>query len=284
MLVAKNEFNQECFAWNTSKSEGSFFCRDCNEQVVLKKGKIREHHFAHKAYSKCSSNVGESNIHYKCKRELYTALTKQENCSSCFMELKVGPLRPDICLRINGRPVVIEVQRSSIDIDVIIKRTRYYSNYKRENIFVLWILPNESVLKTRFSKKHNKKLTYPKSWQLFLHQMYFGRIYIWSHNSFVKPLHLSKFEFYVEEGNWVEESPEEFHNTNWYNNQVGYANYGGYKKTSKTQYLSIPPINKENQLMDISKDFHFEGRSELVQKNWDVPSANLLIDRQSKWW
>jgi len=35
-------------AWKTEKSEGPFRCPGCAGEVILKKGKVKEHHYAHK--------------------------------------------------------------------------------------------------------------------------------------------------------------------------------------------------------------------------------------------
>ena len=68
MLTAFSDSNPSCYAWVSQKSEGPFYCKKCNIEVILKKGLIKQHHFAHKPPKQCMFGYGESDIHYKAQR------------------------------------------------------------------------------------------------------------------------------------------------------------------------------------------------------------------------
>jgi len=123
MIVAQNSEKIRCIAFETEKDKKPFFCSFCNNKVVLKKGETREHHFAHKPPTDCQYGKGESQIHYKIKREIYLTLKDHPNCSKCEIERILEGVRPDVSLYIGKVPVAIEIQKNRIDIDYIIQRT-----------------------------------------------------------------------------------------------------------------------------------------------------------------
>jgi competence CoiA-like predicted nuclease len=47
MLVAHRFDKSRCIAFETEKNEGPFHCPFCEAEVILKKGNLREDHFAH---------------------------------------------------------------------------------------------------------------------------------------------------------------------------------------------------------------------------------------------
>ena len=128
MQTALNPSRGKCLAWETEKNEGPFNCPGCNGIVLLKKGKIREHHFAHKPPFDCLYGAGESQIHYKCKREIYEELLSHPKCSDCEIEKILDGVRPDVFAIISECKVAIEVQKSTIDIDTIGRKSTIYSN------------------------------------------------------------------------------------------------------------------------------------------------------------
>ena len=60
MLVASNDGSELINAWDAEKDEAPFFCPECKAEVVLKKGQIRQHHFAHTPPFNCMYGEGES--------------------------------------------------------------------------------------------------------------------------------------------------------------------------------------------------------------------------------
>jgi competence protein CoiA len=95
MLVALNSDGERCYASDSKKSEGPYFCpdSDCEEELILRKGSINIHHFAHKSTDSCSYSSGESELHYKCKTDICKTLEEHKLCKNCDIERSLGVCR-----------------------------------------------------------------------------------------------------------------------------------------------------------------------------------------------
>ncbi len=202
MLVANNQKDTRCKAWLTEKYEGPFCCPECQEEVILKKGQIKAHHFAHKPPITCQYGAGESQKHFTTKQAIYEALEKHQNCKHCDLERVLKGVRPDISLRINNIPVAIEIQKSTIDINEIMRRTLCYTQL---GIYLIWIMPENEPSKLKTISDGQKIIYRLREWQKYLQNMYYGRLYYWQEGAVVSPLHLSPYRHYVESGNWVDD-------------------------------------------------------------------------------
>ncbi|MDM8551740.1 competence protein CoiA family protein [Desulfobacterales bacterium HSG2] len=262
MLVAINEIQEENLAWLTEKSQGPFSCPECKSEVILRKGKVRAHHFAHKPPINCIYGVGESQKHLIVKRQIYEALLNHPNCSRCQLERRLKGVRPDISLYVGDTRVAIEIQKSPIDIDDIYRRTQRYTEL---DVYLLWILPDDSPL-TFFHKGEETDVHRIKEWEKYLHAIYWGRVYYWQRNALVSPYHFDKFETWVEESNWYSEDGDEM-------------SAGGYYRETKS--LKVPSTHNE---LHIADDFQPITRPQWSAKNWTVPNAKLWIDTSQKWW
>ena len=256
MLVASSEIQEGNLAWLTEKPQGPFFCPACNTEVILKKGKIRAHHFAHKPPVDCIYGVGESQIHLKVKRQVYEALATHPDCSKCELERQLNGVRPDISLYIRGTRVAIEVQKSTIDTDEIYRRTQRYTDL---DIYLLWILPDNSP-STSFRPREGTHVHRIREWEKYLHAMYWGCLYYWQSEAIVLPCHFDSFSAWVEESQWYSEDGEEM-----------YA--GGYYR--KTKSLKVP--NMYNKL-HIADDFRPTIREQWSNQNWTIPNTKLWIN------
>lgn len=283
MLVANDIAGNREIAWNTTKDKGPFSCPQCLAEVVLKKGEIKVHHFAHKPPFDCAYGSGETQKHLTVKRAIYEDLLGQPNCTKCELERSLNGVRPDVSLYINGKPVAIEIQRSDIDIEIITQRALRYSKL---GIYLIWVMPdNEPV--SEYDPDENTYTCRPKIWQKFLHSMYFGRLYYWQDGATVEPIHLSKYQYWVPESNWVEdycaEIGEDLSGTNWYEENYYEAGYGGYQKTAKVEKLiEWAPLGSRR--LHIARDFRPISRSGFETKNWTVPASKIWADSLSKWW
>src|ERR1044071_9020644 len=124
-------------AYLESKRNAPFLCIDCNEEVILKAGRTKVNHFAHANPIACKFAEGESEEHRRCKMEIYEALKQLPHVRDVILENPLGEVRPDVSAYINGVPVAIEVQISSLSIETIMRRT---IDYFRKGIYVLWLL------------------------------------------------------------------------------------------------------------------------------------------------
>lgn len=265
MLVASNATQERNLAWLTEKSQGPFFCPECKSEVILKKGRMREDHFAHKPPVYCIYGKGETQLHLKVKREIYVALVTHPNCSKCEIERRLNGVRPDISLYINEKPVAIEVQNSTIDIDEISRRTFRYAQL---GIYLLWVVP-VSAPKTQYREKEGVFVYRIKEWEKYLHTMYYERLYFWQEQALVTPYHFSEFRIWVEESQWYDEYGDD-----------QYA--GGYPRSAKSLKLPVPyPERKIHMAEDFIAE---ERRKPFNTKNWSIPGRKLWKDDLSRWW
>lgn len=282
MLVAFDKSEARRLAFQTDKSDGPFLCPCCKEEVILKKGKIKEHHFAHKPPVACQYGKGETELHYKAKREIYQALVEHPNCSKCELERPLKDVRPDISLYIGNTPVAVEIQNSNIPIEEITRRTIAYAG---KGIYIVWIIPDKEP---DYSLDDDEKMiTRIKEWHKFLQAMFFGRLYYWTHNGYyVTPMRLETYSQITKSGNWVEDYEdsigEDLSGTDWYSENYDYADYGGntiyYKSTKEIIKNPRGKLSLVDDFMATSKTKKFE------TKNWTVPACRLWMDNLKKWW
>lgn len=287
MLTAFDKSKTKRIAWDTGKEQKPFTCPQCKNEVILKKGNKKVHHFAHKPPVNCSFGTGESQKHYAVKKAIYEALLKEPNCSKCELERILEGVRPDISLKINDSYVAIEIQNSTIDISLINQRIE---RYNKLNIHLIWILPDNNptiVSPDSIDEGIHKKLCRPKEWEKYLHQLYFGKLYYWQDNANVKPLHLQTYQYEIASGNWIEENDEcqDLEGTNWYNDNIDEAYYGGHTKYSKIKKEFIfPKLNGENIILNIAKDFKPTIVKQSTFRGTTTPHRKLWIDKIKAWW
>ncbi len=247
--------NEKVNAWLESKSNKPFACPECSDEVILKKGSIKCHHFSHKPPYDCEFGAGESEQHRKCKIELYNLLKSSSAVSDCEMEKGLGSVRPDIFFKTLNISIAIEVQISSLSLEDIIYRT---IEYGVKGIHLLWLpIFSDRLLDKRYS---------PKIWEKWLHTTYFGRVYYWHSELKVVPVHFDEHQLYVEERSWFESGGNE-------------VSAGGYYKKSKR--FRTPNLGRS---VNILRDFRPTSRNSLCVPDYTIPECRLLIDKQSTWW
>ncbi|MFC5271368.1 competence protein CoiA family protein [Adhaeribacter terreus] len=65
--------------------EEQYHCIECDSQLILKEGKIRQKHFSHIPYQNCN---GETILHKTAKRLIYDVITKNRK-NECSINLKI---------------------------------------------------------------------------------------------------------------------------------------------------------------------------------------------------
>jgi len=226
MLIAKDGDGHSKMARLAKKDGAPYFCPVCREPVVLKKGSIYIHHFAHRPDSLCDY-VGESERHLSTKLSIYDALGEEHECE---IEKPLDGVRPDVLAQIGDNQVAIEVQRSNLSYTVIRQRMERYHGL---GISVLWVLPSSPPSTLR-----------PSDWQRYLHATYYGRLYYHLRDATVIPTHLSRLE------KWIPASV------------IRGERYGGYNKLLRTCEL----IDAPRHTVNIAEDFRSSKRDEWVGK------------------
>jgi competence protein CoiA len=251
-------------AWKTEKSEGPFRCPGCTGEVILKKGKVKEHHYAHKPPYDCQYGAGETQVHYRCKREIFEALLARPECSDCDIEKQLNGVRPDVYAVISSARVAIVIQKTTVDLNDIERRS---ARYRMLGIYVLWIAVQDSP-KMIWHEGEEEWACRPKEWEKYLHSMYFGRVYYWTGGLSVRPFHFDKFQIWVAESEWYDEDGE-------------FRQEGGYYRDARALKR---PMQYPVDTIDIVRDFSPQRRKVFNAANWSIPECNIWMDSLKPWW
>lgn len=211
MLMAKGEDGRRRLATRTKKNQGPFYCPECQDQVILKKGEIVIHHYSHRAKSRCAY-AHESQLHLRIKLQVAAALRKAGHKRR--IEAVRGDQRADVLWKHPEGLIAIEVQVTKLPWEEVRRRTREWND---KDCAVLWLLPPPIP---RASKKPRD--TYATSpFERYLHTLYVGRVYYW-HDPYFVPVHFEtrstqdrygrthwpRCNRLVEVGEWLE--PDDF--------------------------------------------------------------------------
>jgi len=177
---------QQVLARTVVKDAGPFTCPECGGEVILRKGRIKVHHFAHKPPVDCAYGTGETELHRQAKQDIYDALLESGLCTDVALEASIGGIvRPDVQVRIKNVHVAIEVQGSSLTVAEIARRTRGYYNL---GVCVFWVQPHTPT--------EDSKRAAPRAWE---------RMHYWTEGAELLPVHFSEYQIWVEETEWYEE-------------------------------------------------------------------------------
>jgi competence protein CoiA len=180
MLSALNAHNREVVAREMSKDNGPFYCPACRGEVMVKKGTIKIHHFAHVPPAKCLYGTGESEEYRTAKLAIYDALCSVPEVSKLMVDryLETQQLDVSCCIR-ERQYLTIEIQFGQEPPEEIARRLSLYAAKK---IHVLWLFPhpNELVAGARYTTNLLER---------YLHALYFGTIYYWRGGDGVQPVH-----------------------------------------------------------------------------------------------
>ncbi len=249
------EDNLKVFASNSETAQGPFHCPGCKHELVLRKGRIKVHHFAHKPPCNCQRGEGESEAHRKCKESIYNALSQYDHVTALDVEADFGTVIADVYCVINNVPVAIEIQRSKLSVNQITERT---SAYEKLGIHVLWLaLFNKNLREERYS---------PKAWEKWCHTTYFGRVYYWIENLTIAPVHFNEYQNYVDSKSWYNEYGEE-------------QSAGGYYKSSKR--YRTPCFGT---YLNLATDFNPSCKQAWHGGTVYVPNCRIYNDKLRKWW
>jgi competence protein CoiA len=254
-------------ASEVTKAHGPFYCAECNSDAIVKKCIEKIDHFAHDAPRSPAGGAFEGRLHKDCKDEIQAALVAKypeghwmvERPFRAKQEKKLSEVRPDISGRIDGVPLVIEVQASALSISAILKRT---VNHFRRGIPVLWIVPLREPLSDAPFR--------PWLYERYFHSMYYGRTYYWwpGMGATVQPVHYGIATRHIPYSEWYEEGGE-------------HREAGGFE--AKYKAIKRPLLGPA---VDISLGFAATPRDEFTPENEKkaVPACKLWMDQLDAWW
>lgn len=280
----KKSDNRKIFAENAVKAIGPFYCPECYSDAIVRKdkGSGRIDHFAHIAVRTKLFSGGETELHQQCKNEICDSLKLQfpdgnwkvERAIEANIDKNFTRMIPDISGRIflpqaDGTikhvPVVIEVQRSFLQIPIIYKRTVSYSS-RNPNVYILWVVPLREELKPEAFR--------PRLFERYLHCMYYGRIYYWwkGMGCDVMPVHFGKTKRHIGVSTWIEAGEEK--------------SVGGYDKDYKTIKLPVfaEPVNIGKDFMYTSEKDFDPYKNRKSNHHYKIPKRNIYWDNTEPWW
>lgn len=266
--MAKNlRTHTKYYASSASKSDGPFYCEECYSDAVLRRCIDKKDHFAHKTPLSPVIPKGESDLHWQCKNSICKYLSNifpsgnwaVERPIEKNKEKGIPDLRPDVSGRINGYPITIEVQASSLTIPEIVKRTEAYSKRK---IAILWVVP---LLGELLSAPFR-----PRQYERYFHSMYYGRIYYWWPDLGAKlvPVHYGVAKRHIEYSSWYDENRD-------------FQEAGDYDKVYKV--IKTPIFGEK---LNIDQGFYYHKRDKFIPENErkEIPAGFLWQDHLEKWW
>ena len=246
MLSANKTSGNICFAPETKKQDGPFYCPACSSGLILRKGQKRIHHFAHTPDSVCDLR-GESFEHMATKWHIYQSLLQHPDVLRAKTEVVLRGVRADVVFKTKRNTVAIEIQKSKLSNEEIISRSGRYTALK---IPVIWL--------TNIRYDEIEQRASPAKWQKLLHGMYFGRVYTWLDGLVVQATHFDDYEIWKESYDSYE-----------------YGEVGGYFQASK-RYRKL----NDGPQLNIVDDFAPYSRSA-----WKtIPAALLWKDTKPNWW
>lgn len=162
MLVALDDKKERVYAFTAEKydSKGNlikYYCPECGEELILRKGNVYQHHFSHKSKDticRLREDGGESDVHnflkYKIKKiieEDNHPLIKSE------IEYPIGSRIADYYCEFkddynNKRKVAVEIVHKHDDIKDFIDKNEYYYDKKVHCVWVFNIDKFTSKSKT----------------------------------------------------------------------------------------------------------------------------------------
>lgn len=148
MLIANDSLNNPILA-SEAHISGKYVCPSCLEELILKKGKVKIAHFAHRRDSNCASyGEGETLEHLQGKMDLYEWIQSAGIPVSLEVFLPIINQRADILYTYSGVTIAIEYQCSPISIEDVCLRTK---GYERLGIKVIWIAGSKLAIKNRLT-------------------------------------------------------------------------------------------------------------------------------------
>ena len=181
--------------------------------------------------------------------EIYEALSHESGVTKLALERSLKTNRPDVSAYINGVPVAIEVQISTLTMETIIQRTEAYG---RMGVYVLWLAQWSPYLDgVRYS---------PRLWEKWVHAACFGRVYYWKKGLEITSYHFDPFFKRVPESSWYEGREE--------------VTVGGYRRKSKRYRVPV-----QTGTLNLVKDFHARPRDGWQGSGFTIPAAKLFIER-----
>lgn len=172
MIRAIDTGNVSIFANEAIKGQ-NYRCPFCMDELVLRQGRVRVHHFSHKVINTCPLAIRESAEHIEMKFFLFHAL--KQKYANVIVEAPLNNGIIDILLTdLNGQKYAIECQYSPITVREWEERNAYLNKH---GMAVIWVWSFN-----RFTQYDIDEWKIPR-YILHCHKMTYGKVYIFNHLS-----------------------------------------------------------------------------------------------------
>jgi len=149
MLIALDSNNKRVCAFDVDKynSKGDilkYYCPECGEELILRKGSVYQHHFSHKGdKSECRLREygGESNIHNFMKYKIRKIIEEDNDVIESEIEYPIGQRIADYYCTLKDnkgkvKRVAVEIVHKHENIKDFIDKCEDYYN---EDVYCIWI-------------------------------------------------------------------------------------------------------------------------------------------------
>lgn len=162
---------KETLLAHTAMKGSVYFCPHCHDEVILKQGRVRVPHFAHKNMTDCPLSITESIGHIEMKAYISQALSiKYPNTN---VEVPIGNRIVDIVVRDSrGNSYAVECQYSPTTVQEWEERTRFINT---NQMAVIWAWSS-----MRFKLYGESESKIPQD-ILNCHKLAFGKVYYFNH-------------------------------------------------------------------------------------------------------
>jgi competence CoiA-like predicted nuclease len=124
---------------SAAKKGLNYLCPACKAPLILRKGAIRVHHFAHRPPAGCLWSRGETIAHLEAKLAMHRAFLPRAFKAEMEWPLEAldGDRRADVFVwDMRGGKVAFELQHTAIGAEEIARRS---AAYMRAGVAVMWI-------------------------------------------------------------------------------------------------------------------------------------------------
>ena len=226
MLIAN--FNGRRIESAVADKGPTYYCPKCRDIVILKKGRIVTHHFAHKPPVHCSWAKGETRGHLKAKQLFKEEFVRRGLRVEVEHEIPSLPedRRADVVIwSPKGKKFALELQHTPIDYDSLENRTRSYIHADVRVIWVPFMRPKywkeAKILRPNVDGDLLIERFPARPLEKWVHGFNFGKFWMFdSDRNALWRAKLNKHEIYVEESTWYDPDGEE-------------VSAGGYSRISR---------------------------------------------------
>ena len=180
MRFCLDQFGERVFIDDAEQGD-TYFCPECGEKMVQRRGEIRAHHFAHYPNTQCTDvwRYDESDWHTK-----YQNLFPKEN-QEIVKEFNGKKHRADILFE--DRKTVIEIQGDRLREDEFEQRNKFFNalGYK-----VIWLFDESRVFENESINYGYRRMACSRAWlrpsrtfRNFSPQSQIGEIEVWFQRS-----------------------------------------------------------------------------------------------------